>query len=119
MNLTEQQITDALRGTKYESKDNHISRPEQDLKSDARENAARAIILTGLVKELVETLKKVTDSYEWACFCDLGVEGFRNLDDETTEEEVGWEGMGEECDADAIDRARSALHQAKQIMGKE
>lgn len=71
------------------------------------------------IAELEGALKKVTDSYEWACFADLGVEGFRNLgmdengefkdDEDMTEADLGWEGMGEECDADAIEQARAAI----------
>lgn len=66
-----------------------------------------------VIQGLVEVLKNTTDCYEWACLADLGVRGFRELDDESTEDEIGWEGMGEECDADAIDNARNELTTAR------
>lgn len=94
MNLTEQQITDALRGTDYEN-----SHYDSSAINYCRQNAAKVILLEGVVRELVGALKVLTKE------CD---ELNRNI--------ILLNAHGFD---DAIAKGDAALHQAKQIMGEE
>lgn len=86
MNLTEQQITDALRGTDYEN-----SHYDSSAINYCRQNAAKVILLEGVVRDLVTRLESIADV---VAECDLPK-------------------LAAEI------RASAALQQAKLIMGEE